>query len=377
MPLCRNGLRLCGFVAVCGFTSMTSCSGPVESRFAQSDDPPPIDGKNARDASADDGDAAIDAGERDAETRISTREEARDAGADGGDEREPEPTKKPEKKKPEEAKEPEAPKKDEGKEGEAPDAPREEASKPTEEPKQEAESECSRKRLREKAEAYLQSMASGDTTTLRMHPSLRYTENGQVQQVGAGAWLRRAETVFSRHVLDETSCSSLTQAVMNGLTGRFSFGVRLRYDDAELLEAEAQFVPEVLAATDLDAVIPMGDDAFVAEVPQEQRASRDELFDIGRRYFDSVIDAASLPPSAPECRRLQNGLPLGNGTCTEPPGSARFQQQRFDLADEPNGIVTATVVYENHIGFYLLKVSDDRLQRIEVIGGATSAATGW
>lgn len=205
----------------------------------------------------------------------------------------------------------------------------------------------------------------------------RYTENGRDEAIGGAAWLRRGETLFSRHVLDDTRCSTLTQAVMNGVTGRFSFGVRLRYSDGLLLEAEAQVVPEVLAATDLDSVIPMGDDAFVADVPQNQRMTRDELFAFAQRYFDSVTGISLLPPSTPECRRWQNGLPLGNGICTEPPGTARFEQQRFDLADEPRGIVAATVLYNDHIGIYLLKMSNDMLQNIQVIGGAMSQATGW
>lgn len=124
----------------------------------------------------------------------------------------------------------------------------------------------------------------------------RHTENGQQVQLGAGAWLRRGESQFTRHVLDETLCSSLTEAVMNGVTGPFEFAVRLRYVAGQLLEAEAQVVPELVADTDLDAVIPMGADPFVAEVPQDERMSRDDLFAFAHRYFDSVTDASMLGP---------------------------------------------------------------------------------
>jgi len=323
--------------------------------------------------------SASDAGAADAETRISTRESEREANKDAGDASDAEPaanardasaseeTDGPEKIDAGSPREPEARDKDQ------PEAP----APKKEEPKPKVDAECTRTRLREKAEAYLQSLNTGDTMSLRLHGSFRYTENGRDEAIGGAAWLRRGETLFSRHVLDETRCSTLTQAVMDGLTGRFSFGVRLRYSDGLLLEAEAQVVPEVLAATALDTVIPMGDDAFVADVSQNQRMTRDELFAVAQRYFDSVTDVTLLPPSAPECRRLQNGLPLGNGTCTETPGTARFEQQRFDLADELSGIVAATVLYNDHIGIYLVKMSNDMLQNIQIIGGAASQATGW
>lgn len=365
--------------AMCAL-AMVSCSAQSQSDLPQTEDPPPVKPKKrpapAQDASASDNDDARDAGAADAETRISTRESERDANKDAGDASEAEPAEM--ERDASISEEPErvdagSPQQPDAREKEQPKAP----APKTEEPKPKVDAECTRVRLREKAEAYLQSLNTGDTMPLRLHDSFRYTENGRDEAIGGAAWLRRGETLFSRHVLDETRCSTLTQAVMSGVTGRFSFGVRLRYSDGLLLEAEAQVVPEVLAATDLDTVIPMGDDAFVADVPQNQRMTRDELFAVAQRYFDSVTGISLLPPSAPECRRLQNGLPLGDGTCTEPPGTARFEQQRFDLADEPRGIVAATVLYNDHIGIYLLKMSNDMLQNIQVIGGATSQATGW
>ena len=377
MPLSWKDQRLC--LALCAVASIASCSTQSQLDSAASEEPPKVDGKKRRtaprDASADD---ALDAGAQDAETRVSTREKKLDKNVDAGDsseaESEPEPPKKPAKK----ASEPDTSKKQEKSApdaGEAPDKLPDDADKKTDEPKMDAE--CSRPWLRDRADAYVKSLASGDTMALRLHPSFRYTENGRDEQLGAGAWLRRGESQFTRHVLDETSCSTLTQAVMSGLTGRFSFAVRLRYTEGQLLEAESQVVPELLASTDLDSIIPKGDDPFVTEVPKDKRMSREALFAFAQRYFDSVTGVSSLPPSAPECRRLQNGVPLGDGTCTRPPGTARFEQQRFDLADEPNGILSATVLYENHIGVYLLKIAGDKLQTIEVIGGATSPATGW
>jgi hypothetical protein len=76
--------------------------------------------------------------------------------------------------------------------------------------------------------------------------------------------------------------------------------------------------------------------------------------------------------------RRQNGVPMAMmGSCTIAPGTSRFQQRRFAVVDELAGIATATVLYENHVGFYLSKMASDQIQNIEVIGGATVVDSGW
>ena len=104
--------------------------------------------------------------------------------------------------------------------------------------------ECTRDVLRSKADAYFDAMASGQMTALRLHASVRYTENGKDTALGAGLWLRRPRKDFARHVLDEANCSTLTQAVVTALTARIIVGLRLRYLDGQLLEVEAQTVPD-------------------------------------------------------------------------------------------------------------------------------------
>jgi hypothetical protein len=236
---------------------------------------------------------------------------------------------------------------------------------------------CSRAALRQQADAYLLAMASGDPKSLRLHAMVRYTENGATARLGGGVWGRHAETKFARHVVDETRCVSVTQAVLTNVTGHVFFAVRLRYRDEQLLEAEAQVVPEILANTDVDAFIPVGSDPWTEVVPEAQRMSRGAMEELVERYFDSASSGGDVPPSAPQCRRLQNGKPLGDGTCTSRPGSMRFEQRRVDAIDHANGILATTMLYNNHIGLYLFKLADESMQSIEIVGGASSESTGW
>jgi hypothetical protein len=238
--------------------------------------------------------------------------------------------------------------------------------------------ECTREALRSKADAYFDAMASGEMSTLRLHASLRYTENGKDTALGAGLWSRRPRKDFVRHALDEMNCSSLTQAVVSALTARIVVGLRLRYLDGQLLEVEAQAVPDDATLTNIDAIIPMGSDPWIVPVADDARMTRDQLERLGEQYFNAATGGGNVPASAPECRRRQNGIPMAEqGSCSIAPGNMRFEQRRFAVVDEANGILTAAVLYDNHLGFYLFKMAADRVLDIEVVGGATVLNSGW
>lgn len=237
--------------------------------------------------------------------------------------------------------------------------------------------ECTRAALRTKADAYMQALVAGNPNTLRLHPSVRYTENGQEQALGAGVWLRGPRIDFARHIFDEVRCSSITQAALSAVTGATVLGVRLLYRDGQLLEVEAHVVPEALTRIDVDMIIPIGNDRFVEPVVEERRMSREQLEAFADRYFDAAVNGGEVPPSAPDCRRRQNGVPLGDGTCSGPPGTMRFEQRRYPVLDELAGIITASVIYDNHVGLYLIKMAGGSVQSIEVVGGATAESSGW
>lgn len=237
---------------------------------------------------------------------------------------------------------------------------------------------CSREELRMRADAYLQAMAMGNPRLLNSHPDVRYTENGETQALGLGLWLSRPTPEFSRHVLDETRCSSVTEAVLSALSGRTVFGVRLRYMQGQLLEVEAQVVPRNTSYYDPDALIPAVTDPWVEAIPSASRTPQEALMQLAERYFDAAQDESLLPPHAPGCKRRQNGTllePAGN--CGARPGTERFEQRRYPVIDEVAGIVTAIVMYERFVGMYLFKVRAGVIQNIEVVGGASTSDPGW
>lgn len=237
---------------------------------------------------------------------------------------------------------------------------------------------CTRDALRERADAYLQAMTTGKTQSLNLHPAVRYTENGQDQVLGAGLWLSRPLTDFTRYAFDEAHCSSVTEAVLNDIQGRIVFGMRLLYVDDQLREVETQVVRNNLQYYDPDALIPSGADPWAQPVAPATRMSRDALVSLAERYFDAATGGAVLPAHTDDCRRRQNGkLMADDGSCGSAPGDSRFEQRRYPVVDEANGIVTACVVYRGYLGIYLFKAADNTIQNIDVVGGVLANTSGW
>ena len=179
-------------------------------------------------------------------------------------------------------------------------------------------------------------------------------------------------------MLDESRCSSVTEAVLNSLQGRIVFGVRLRYAQAQLLEIEAQVVVRNLAYYEPDGVIADGSDPWVESIPDTSRKPQDVLMQLADRYFDAAADESLLPPHSPACKRRQNGaLMTDDGNCGVRPGLERFEQRRYPVIDEEAGVVTAIVMYQSFIGMYLFKIDNGTVQNIEVVGGASTSSPGW
>jgi len=237
---------------------------------------------------------------------------------------------------------------------------------------------CSREVLRQRADAYLAAMAAGDTSSLRKHPSLRYTENGQTVQLGLGVWTSRPKAQFVRHALDEVSCGSVIFGVLQTITGRVIVGVRLGYVDEQLREVEAQVVSQNFQFFNPAGIIPDGPDPWAEPPPAATRMSRGAVSQLVSNYFDSVTTPSLLPPHDPACRRRQDGVLMAQqGSCGVPPGDRPFSEARFPLVDETTGIATAVVLYDRYVGMYLFKVSGGMIQNIDIVGGAQARSSGW
>jgi hypothetical protein len=238
---------------------------------------------------------------------------------------------------------------------------------------------CTRESLLERAERFLTALGNANPYDLNLHPNVRFTENGQQRTIGLGIWLEAARPEFARHVVDDSNCSSATEAVLRTLSGRIIFGARLRYLGEQLLEIEtlvvnSQSIERYFAP---DAIIPDGADPWIEPLADADRRPRQELVATAMRYFDSSTVPSLLPPVAEGCERLLNGAPIDQGRCDVPPGSQRYEQARFPVADETTGVTTAIVGYQGYVSMYFIKQRAGALHDIETVGGVQSESIGW
>lgn len=93
--------------------------------------------------------------------------------------------------------------------------------------------ECTREGLSATIDQYFAALLAHDPIRLPLASEVKFTENGQVIDVGEGFWQTAGRRTFHRNILDTTTCGTMTQAIVeeNGQESPAIFGVRLRMDD--------------------------------------------------------------------------------------------------------------------------------------------------
>jgi hypothetical protein len=255
-----------------------------------------------------------------------------------------------------------------------PSEPVEPATPPTNTP----DSACSRDVLQKRLDAYLDAMAHGTPESLRVHSALYYTENGQGQRFGLGIWLSQPKARFTRSALDTERCGSVTHAVLDeNLGGTIIVGLRLRYLEDLLVDAEAIVArrnPQLFAPA---AIIVSAPDPWLTSVPNDKRMSSRELVAVAERFFAGIVIPNASPPRASTCMLRQNGVEVGGGNCTAGSAAERFEQLRYPVVDPVTGLVGAIGLGHGFLVMLLFKIEEGTLINIDAVGGEASAQTGW
>jgi hypothetical protein len=146
------------------------------------------------------------------------------------------------------------------------------------------------------------------------------------------------------------------------------------------------------------ATLTLPDRIFDTWLPQSERVSRAELFDIANKYFDAVshrIDYHDVPWH-PECQRVELGVFTVNserspGSCGGefqiPSVKWNVENRRFYVADVERGVVLAIgnfmtpPEYPNNNGsvvFEVFKVQDGMIRHIHAFfRGNGQPVSGW
>jgi hypothetical protein len=189
---------------------------------------------------------------------------------------------------------------------------------------------CNRACLEGVVNSYLTALVAKDPTRLPLSADHRYTENGQVLQIGDGFW----KTVEGRgnytHIFSDPEFGQVAyMGTMREAGAPLLMSLRLRIELGRLTEIETVFFkpggggPNNIADMDKPYVPePM----WFKSIPPAQRMSRQELIAIADGYFTSVqrndgkgINGTGTYPFTNDCHRIENGAPTTNVKPAETP----------------------------------------------------------
>jgi hypothetical protein len=216
--------------------------------------------------------------------------------------------------------------------------------------------------LYDHVEAYLDALTARDPSRLKWADDAAITENNVRLAIGDGTW----NTVDGRRGYDlKMADVAAGQVAWFGVIEEHGhpaiMALRLRIDGGRIAEAETIVTRKVENSPfpSIDTYIAPRR-LMLADVPDGQRTSRDEMVALADGYFDTLQqnDGIIRTQFHPDCERVENGLqtthndsfpnyPIAAYGCREQfeLGQYRYDDRlrarRFPLVDEEKGLVLA------------------------------------
>ncbi len=186
--------------------------------------------------------------------------------------------------------------------------------------------------------------------------NFRMTENGTDISLSDGIWAQAKAWSYRHTFVDQTSGGIGVFGVIRKHDGEDALvALRLKVEAEKITESENLVIHEGdFPLFNPNIVRPR--EAFYRYVPEERRATREELIDIADKYFDAL---ATGDPSAlnfhPDCDRQENGF----DTTNNPPRMVRscqdlypfvymhsYRPADFPVIDSERGLVLGVTAFD-------------------------------
>jgi hypothetical protein len=218
---------------------------------------------------------------------------------------------------------------------------------------------CDRTCLEDLVDEYLDALSVNDPDLLPLSEDVRFTENGQVLDVGDGFWKTASgRGEYGHYVSDPVAGQVAFMGTMEESGEREVWlSLRLRVELGRVTEIETATwrraggpPPPVVGAGALEVPGPTAgpDPAWAAVIPPAERLSRQEMIALANAFFDSEQGELEYDPFAVECVRTVNGeTPFA---CADPAetdaGVTAVHGRRFPVLDEERGVVWVYAVVD-------------------------------
>ncbi len=244
---------------------------------------------------------------------------------------------------------------------------------------------CTRELLSSTTDAYFTALAAHDPSTLPLAANAKFTENGEVLDIGtAGLWQTAGALKYKHSALDTEECSAMSQAVVPDGTMDIPFALRLIVVAAEITEVETIAVRPgdySLGSSSTSALASSGDSVHWDDpVPAADRNTREEITAWMNKYFR--LFPAGVCNTTSACRRLENGG--GNFMCTagascspnQPGPGDNELTPRLIFADVESGLGVGLTMFQGNTDMHMFKMYGGQVHGVSaVLGGAGSP--GW
>jgi hypothetical protein len=256
---------------------------------------------------------------------------------------------------------------------------------------------CDRTCLDGIADRYLDAVVAHDPTKAPIAKTARFTENAQRLEVGDGLWnTATGKGTYTLHVDDPQAGEALLYTTIREAGAGAILLARLKVEKGKITEIETEVSRNAMAVENLEK---MGGprQAFLQDIPESERASREDLVHIANMYFSGLErnDGKGDYPFADDCDRIENGthttnnkkFVTGSGFSATPNNSAqtaspinpasmgcmeqfrtgyfhfvtRIRDRRWLVVDQQKGIAFAFVFFDHAAGSTrTFKLSDGR-----------------
>ena len=169
---------------------------------------------------------------------------------------------------------------------------------------------CDRDCLKGIVDTYLAALVAHDPSQAPMATDAKFVENVMPTAVGEGLW-KTASAVpatFAIYVPDTVSEQVGFLGMMQENDKPIELALRLKVVDGKITEAEHLIARNLSEANLANLQTPRP--VFLADVPEDQRNSRDDMLKIGTFYYDALVTnkGAAAPFDDADCERHENGM---------------------------------------------------------------------
>ena len=172
---------------------------------------------------------------------------------------------------------------------------------------------CTREGLQRVTEKYLEAQTTGDTTVLPLGEWVNYNENMQPASMLSGILRKPQKIDWYRAYYDTTGCRVFVEMVITDAAHPYVLATQLDVRGSNLNAVNTIIADEGDWLFDADKTLQYAKVENWDPIPEDQRASREELIAAADAYLDLFSDKSVQVPWGTPCARLEGSVYTGRG----------------------------------------------------------------